>query len=614
MLNSNVQFFGFKCILFAVSLVAATGQPDDLEPMVIIETKSPVPLSETSPWVTRISAYDLEKRQIDNLADALRSVPGMAVVRTGQTGAQTSLFSRGGESNHVTFLYEGRRLNGGFSGTYNFGELSTLGATSVEILRGSSSSTYGAYAMGGVVYMRSEFPENQEAKSVATTSVDSFNTIDAKYRFSIKDEDSAGNFSLLSTSSENDLPNSEHKNLSGSVHFKKDIMDGFSLNLLGLAYRNELELPGPTYTPSTDDFQETTQFLVSPQLVITGDEWKFNGTYTLSEDELYYYSPNYITKSFTDQEDLDTSFNFNFYDNSSVLFGASYSTQKFSQHGYSSYASPNDWNEGETWEQNSASLSFDYLLIDGLHLFSGVRYDNYSNFDEITTYNFQITKDFFKDIKLFAKIGTGYAPPTALELFGISPFFPGNPDLLSEESKNYEFGINFFGTEKSKGAKLSYFTTRYNNLISGFTPANVKYSKANGLEISFYSQLNEYFSFNSSLTIQKNENIDTGEKFLVRRPELFGYFSWIYEKDFHSFGATINFKSRTKETDYSPPYLNPIVKADNYELVSIFSNYSFSDDILLFTHVDNLFDKKYEEVDGYPALGRSLRGGLRFSF
>ena len=129
MLNSNVQFFGFKCILFAVSLVAATGQPDDLEPMVIIETKSPVPLSETSPWVTRISAYDLEKRQIDNLADALRSVPGMAVVRTGQTGAQTSLFSRGGESNHVTFLYEGRRLNGGFSGTYNFGELSTLGAT-----------------------------------------------------------------------------------------------------------------------------------------------------------------------------------------------------------------------------------------------------------------------------------------------------------------------------------------------------------------------------------------------------------------------------------------------------------------------------------------------------
>ena len=215
---------------------------------------------------------------------------------------------------------------------------------------------------------------------------------------------------------------------------------------------------------------------------------------------------------------------------------------------------------------------------------------------------------------MFAKIGTGYAPPTALELFGIGPFFPGNPDLLSEESKNYEFGINFFGTEKSKGAKLSYFTTRYNNLISGFTPANVKYSKANGLEISFYSQLNEYFSFNSSLTIQKNENIDTGEKFLVRRPELFGYFSWIYEKDFHSFGATINFKSRTKETDYSPPYLNPIVKADNYELVSIFSNYSFSDDILLFTHVDNLFDKKYEEVDGYPALGRSLRGGLRFSF
>ena len=140
MLNSKVQSFAFRCILFAISLVVASGQPDDLEPMVIIETKSPIPLSETSPWVTRISAYDLEERQIDNLADALRSVPGMAVVRTGQTGAQTSLFSRGGESNHVTFLYEGRRLNSGFSGTYNLGELSTLNSTSIEVMRGSSSS------------------------------------------------------------------------------------------------------------------------------------------------------------------------------------------------------------------------------------------------------------------------------------------------------------------------------------------------------------------------------------------------------------------------------------------------------------------------------------------
>ena len=110
----NVSFFGVHAY--------AQGEAE-LEPMVVVETRSPIPLSKASPWVTRISGDDLEQRQIYNLSDALRSVPGMAVTRTGQMGSQTSLFSRGGESNHVTFLYEGRRLNGGFSGTYNLGEL-----------------------------------------------------------------------------------------------------------------------------------------------------------------------------------------------------------------------------------------------------------------------------------------------------------------------------------------------------------------------------------------------------------------------------------------------------------------------------------------------------------
>ena len=95
MINSHVNSFAFKCILTAIISIAATAEPEDLEPMVIIETKSPVPLSEASPWVTRISAYDLEERQIYNLSDALRAVPGMVIAKTGQLGSQTSLFSRG---------------------------------------------------------------------------------------------------------------------------------------------------------------------------------------------------------------------------------------------------------------------------------------------------------------------------------------------------------------------------------------------------------------------------------------------------------------------------------------------------------------------------------------
>ena len=88
--------FHFSCILSVLISGLAYAEEQSLEPMVVVETRTPQPLSEASPWVTRISGDDLEQRQVYSLSDALRSVPGMAVAKTGQLGSQTSLFSRGG--------------------------------------------------------------------------------------------------------------------------------------------------------------------------------------------------------------------------------------------------------------------------------------------------------------------------------------------------------------------------------------------------------------------------------------------------------------------------------------------------------------------------------------
>ena len=95
--------WGFGISILLINACGLFGDKVSLEPMVVVETRMEEPLSEISPWVTKISAKDLEKRQVYNLADALRSVPGMAVARTGQVGAQTSLFSRGAQSDPSLF-------------------------------------------------------------------------------------------------------------------------------------------------------------------------------------------------------------------------------------------------------------------------------------------------------------------------------------------------------------------------------------------------------------------------------------------------------------------------------------------------------------------------------
>ena len=147
--------FGLPFVKFSASAA------EELDPMVVVESRTPQPLKDISPWVTRVSGDELDQSQVSNLTEALRNVPGMAVIRSGQEGAQASLFSRGSQSDHVSFLYEGRKLNRGFSGTYNLGQLSLNGVSSVEVLRGASSVQYGAQGIGGAVMLRSQPSEKR---------------------------------------------------------------------------------------------------------------------------------------------------------------------------------------------------------------------------------------------------------------------------------------------------------------------------------------------------------------------------------------------------------------------------------------------------------------------
>lgn len=587
----------------------------ELEPMVVVETRTPQPLSEASPWVTRISGDDLEQRQIYNLSDALRSVPGMAVVRTSQIGSQTSLFSRGGESNHVTFLYEGRKLNGGFSRTYNLGELPLLNTSSVEVLRGASSSLHGANAMGGTVYMRSLLPSRNGHESKVGLSVGSFDTLTSNYNTSFKEDSLSGNFGFSSFETKNDRPNSDFDNLSASFLVEKQISDKLYLNLLGIGYTSELGIVGSTYSEDYDNFQETEQYLISPQIKYSDDDLRASLTYSISNDELLSQRDvSDKTQSLTDEQSIDLIIENQLTDNFLLKISTEYSKTEFAQDGLSPFASP--WSEGNSWEQKSASVGFNAKLSENNEVSGNVRYDDYSDFENPLTYDLRINTSFNESITTFLKHSTGYAPPTALDLYGIGPdsWYPGNPDLVSEESKNYEVGFRYY-TKKNDYWSLTYFHTDYENLIDT-TPQNINETRTNGFEISSKNYLNDYFRINSSITMMSSKNKDSGDGFLDRRPEFFGSISLIYEKEALMIGSELNSKYKTKEKnwEWGTPNYGEFVDADEYTVVRLFSSYQFENGLGISAKVENLFDKEYSEVHGYPALGRAVHAGLTYHF
>jgi outer membrane cobalamin receptor len=131
-------------VALAVSAVA--------ESVVVSARQTDAALSRVTESVTVIDRGELDARQTETVADALRLVPGFAVVASGGRGAVTSVFPRGGESNFTQFLADGIPLNS-FGGSFDAAHLPTAGLDRVEVVRGPQSALYGSGAIGGVVQL-----------------------------------------------------------------------------------------------------------------------------------------------------------------------------------------------------------------------------------------------------------------------------------------------------------------------------------------------------------------------------------------------------------------------------------------------------------------------------
>ena len=120
------------------------------ESIVVSAAQVEMPLSSAPGSVTVVDRAELKARQIDNLGDALRHVPGLNVSRNGGPGALTSLFPRGGESDFTLVLVDGIRVNT-FGGGLDLSRLALAGVEQIEVVRGPQSAQYGAEAIGGVI-------------------------------------------------------------------------------------------------------------------------------------------------------------------------------------------------------------------------------------------------------------------------------------------------------------------------------------------------------------------------------------------------------------------------------------------------------------------------------
>lgn len=116
--------------------------------VIVTASNQPMPQAQVSAPVSALGYADFKNRA--GLVDALRQLPGLAVVQSGERGSITSVFTHGGNSSANRVVLDGVPMED-VGGAFDFTMLSSTAIDHIEAYRGANSTLYGADAAAGVI-------------------------------------------------------------------------------------------------------------------------------------------------------------------------------------------------------------------------------------------------------------------------------------------------------------------------------------------------------------------------------------------------------------------------------------------------------------------------------
>jgi vitamin B12 transporter len=213
--------------------------------LVITATRTEALKNEFGGSIDVISAEDLNRENQSSVSEALRSVPGLAVVQSGGRGAITSIFSRGGESDYNKVLIDGVPVNRA-GGGFDFAFLTTENVERIEIARGPQTAPLGSDAMTSAIQLitrRGSTPTPEFEFSGEGGSFDSHRET-ARLSGLARWFDYSTSFGYSSTDGR--VPNSDYINRSASANLGFRLASPAELRITARSNNNTLGVAGPT--------------------------------------------------------------------------------------------------------------------------------------------------------------------------------------------------------------------------------------------------------------------------------------------------------------------------------------------------------------------------------
>ena len=606
--------------------------------MVVTATRTEVPLNQLTTSLTVITAEDIRERQAELVSEVLRDVAGVNVVQTGSMGTATSVFIRGSASNQVLVMIDGVEINSTTTGAYDFANLTTENIDRIEVLRGAGGTLYGSQAIGGVINIITKKGQGPLDVGVSLQGGNGWTnrqvgTVrgalgDLGYSFSVGRLASDGfrsvndDYRNLSTSARLDYQVTENASLKGIFHFIKS--DG------GLYNNNNF-----ASQPDPNARQATTQYVTKLEWEqkifrnwdyrISGSMFKENDKFSDDVDACVFFGlPCDFHQPLTVFARLSQPASFKpttaLRTGARRTFGIQYNRRSATTSGGIDEAVGNF---GYYLQQQLQFLDRRLIII------PGIRLDDNQEFGTAWTPSFSAAY-LFKEIgtKLKGGYAKGFRAPTLNELFfppgfGCPAF--GNPDLGPEKSWEINFGVeqSFLAERLKIGA--NYFHREVKDLIEGrpipgdpfgcFRAENVGRARFDGVELTLGIKLFEGLTLNANYTYL---DWDTADGTLPRRPHNSGNVILNYLQDALNVNLIVNIVGRRDDFRAASPFGDTITAG--YGTVDLASSYKLPwrmplvKELSLIGKIQNLFNKKYDQADGFRAPPLNFLLGFRANF
>jgi vitamin B12 transporter len=637
--DTTVNVSGDLAIALTLSVAPAADE------VVVTAEGTPVPLQLTASAVVTLEQEQLQLSQPISAADALRLLPGAVLGATGQRGALTSLFVRGGESRFNKVLVDGVPANDSDS-FFNFGVVPMFEVDRVELLRGPDSALYGSDAMTSVVRFesapgRTRIPELLfGADGGNFTTAHGFASL-AGARRGFDYKVFSDQFNTAGEGVNNDYSNAlQGANIGFALAPRAWLRVRMRHSNSRSGVSSEWNFNGQTLLPPDhDQFARQNDLLGSTDLEIEAPgRWQhsFRG---------YEYNHRLFSQDLVADRGCDFV---------SVFFDCPFKT--FSAFNRAGFEYQGEYTE-RTWSRTVLGYSFEDehgdlrdLLFGGIthglrrnhdvyveqiftsargSLAGGLRYVHNESFGDRAVPRLAGTvvlarrDGFFSETRLRSAFSQGIKAPDFLESFGNPSFLiRPNPNLRAEENFSVEAGLqqNF---ARGWSTTATYFHNSFRNEIAfnSLGPptfqgifVNLNKALAHGGELEVSGHVRKvmvrgaYFYTSTEVLEAPLDPASVGQP-LLRRPKHSGLLQFFYAT--RRWGGSLNgsFVGRRPDSDFLGFGID---HAAGYARVDVGGWYEIRRAVTAYLNIENLLDKHYNDVVGYPALGTSFRAGFRF--